>query len=93
MIHRTRAARSDDTWTHFTPTIRPELLDELLKSTKKPDDIFGPEGLLHRLAKLEPEGIEVPRPRFARRDGDVARLHGGLSQRARGVARNGPAVT
>jgi hypothetical protein len=33
----------------FTPTIRPELLEELLKSTKKPEDIFGPEGLLHRL--------------------------------------------
>jgi putative transposase len=33
----------------FTPTIRPELLEELLKGTKKPEDIFGPEGLLHRL--------------------------------------------
>jgi Transposase len=33
----------------FTPTIRPELLEELLKGTQKPEDIFGPEGLLHRL--------------------------------------------
>ena len=33
----------------LTPTIRPELLEELLKGTKKPEDIFGPEGLLHRL--------------------------------------------
>jgi putative transposase len=33
----------------FTPTIRPELLEELLKGTRKPEDIFGPEGLLHRL--------------------------------------------
>jgi putative transposase len=33
----------------LTPTIRPELLAELLKSAKKPEDIFGPDGLLHRL--------------------------------------------
>ena len=33
----------------LTPTIRPELLEELLKSTKNPADIFGPDGLLHRL--------------------------------------------
>jgi putative transposase len=33
----------------LTPTIRPELLVELLKSAKKPEDIFGPDGLLHRL--------------------------------------------
>jgi putative transposase len=33
----------------FTPTIRPELLEELLKSTKDPQDIFGPDGILHRL--------------------------------------------
>jgi putative transposase len=33
----------------LTPTIRPELLEELLRGTKDPKDIFGPEGLLHRL--------------------------------------------
>ena len=33
----------------FTPTIRPELLEELLRSASKPEDLFGPEGLLHRL--------------------------------------------
>jgi putative transposase len=33
----------------FTPTIRPELLEELLRGTRNPEDIFGPEGLLHRL--------------------------------------------
>jgi putative transposase len=33
----------------FTPTIRPELLEELLKSTKDPKDVFGPDGILHRL--------------------------------------------
>jgi putative transposase len=33
----------------FTPTIQPELLEQLLKGAKKPEDIFGPEGLLHRL--------------------------------------------
>lgn len=34
---------------HLTPTIRPELLEELLKVAKKPEDLFGSEGLLHRL--------------------------------------------
>src|SRR5580692_10423790 len=34
---------------HLTPTIRPELLEELLQVAKKPEDLFGPEGLLHRL--------------------------------------------
>src|SRR5678815_3917538 len=33
----------------LTPTINPELLAELLKSAKNPEDIFGPDGLLHRL--------------------------------------------
>lgn len=33
----------------MTPTIRPELLEELLKGANKPEDIFGSEGLLHRL--------------------------------------------
>ena len=33
----------------LTPTIRPELVAELLKSANKPEDIFGPDGLLHRL--------------------------------------------
>jgi hypothetical protein len=33
----------------FTPTIRPELLEELLESTKTPEDVFGPDGILHRL--------------------------------------------
>jgi putative transposase len=33
----------------FTPTIRPGLLEELLKSTKTPEDVFGPDGILHRL--------------------------------------------
>lgn len=33
----------------FTPTIRPGLLEELLESTKTPEDVFGPEGILHRL--------------------------------------------
>jgi hypothetical protein len=32
---------------HLTPTIRPELLEELLQVAKKPEDLFGPEGLLH----------------------------------------------
>ncbi len=34
----------------LTPTIRPELLEELLKSTKKPEDILGPEVDLRTLA-------------------------------------------
>src|SRR3954468_15438045 len=33
----------------LTPTIRTELLEELLKNAKNPEDIFGPDGLLHRL--------------------------------------------
>jgi hypothetical protein len=40
--------RKDTLMDSLTPTIRPELLEELLKSTKNPQDIFGPDGLLHR---------------------------------------------
>lgn len=32
-----------------TPTIKAELLEELLKSAKRPEDLLGPDGLLHRL--------------------------------------------
>jgi putative transposase len=30
-------------------TVKPELLEELLKAVKSPNDLFGPEGLFHRL--------------------------------------------
>src|SRR5258707_15432633 len=30
-------------------TLKPELVEELLKLTKNPQDLFGPEGLFHRL--------------------------------------------
>jgi hypothetical protein len=33
------------------PPIRPELLDELLKDYKKPDDLLGQDGLLQQLTK------------------------------------------
>jgi hypothetical protein len=33
------------------PPIRPELLDELLKDYKKPDDLLGQDGLLQQLIK------------------------------------------
>jgi putative transposase len=32
-----------------TATLKPELIEELLKLTKSQDDLFGPEGLFHRL--------------------------------------------
>jgi hypothetical protein len=34
------------------PPIRPELLDELLKDYKKPDDLLGQDGLLSNSLKL-----------------------------------------
>jgi hypothetical protein len=34
------------------PPIRPELLDELLKDYKKPDDLLGQDGLLQQLILL-----------------------------------------
>ncbi len=33
------------------PPIRPELLDELLKDYKKPEDLLGQDGLLQQLTK------------------------------------------
>jgi len=33
------------------PSIRPELLDELLKDYRKPDDLLGQDGLLQQLTK------------------------------------------
>jgi hypothetical protein len=33
------------------PPIRPELLDELLKDYRKPDDLLGQDGLLQQLTK------------------------------------------
>src|SRR3954453_2452229 len=33
----------------FTPAIKSELVDELMKNLKTPEDAFGPEGLFHRL--------------------------------------------
>ena len=30
-------------------TLRPELVEELLKAVKNPNDLVGPEGLFHRL--------------------------------------------
>ena len=33
------------------PPIRPELLDEVLKDYKKPDDLLGQDGLLQQLTK------------------------------------------
>jgi len=30
-------------------TLRPELVEELLKAVRNPNDLFGPEGLFHRL--------------------------------------------
>jgi putative transposase len=33
----------------FTPSIRSEVLDELMKSLKSPEDAFGPDGLFNRL--------------------------------------------
>src|SRR5438552_3243372 len=32
-----------------SPTIKPEFLEELLKSVKKPEELLGPDGLLHKL--------------------------------------------
>ena len=32
-----------------TPMTRAELLEELLRQAKGPEDLFGPEGLLHQL--------------------------------------------
>jgi hypothetical protein len=34
------------------PPIRPELLDELLKDYKKPEDLLGQDGLLQQLILL-----------------------------------------
>src|ERR1700681_1582563 len=30
-------------------TLKPELVEELMRAAKSPDDLFGPEGLFHRL--------------------------------------------
>jgi putative transposase len=40
-----------DTTDKIMPPIRPELLDELLKDYKKPDDLLGQDGLLQQLTK------------------------------------------
>src|SRR5258708_503194 len=69
----------------FTPTIRPELLEELLKSTKKPEDIFGPkprrrlEGVDGAVAKRQLAGPSPYRRRqisWPLRGHDVAGLDG-----------------
>ena len=41
------------------PPIRPELLDELLKDYKKPDDLLGQDGLLQQLTKALVERAQV----------------------------------
>ena len=38
------------------PSIRPELLDELLKDHQKPEDLLGQDGLLQQLTKALVEG-------------------------------------
>ena len=35
-------------------TIKPELVEELLKSVSKPEELLGPGGMLHRLTRWRP---------------------------------------